>query len=186
MNESNSLAPPSRSPTGSDAIKNGAQLNAGGALPSSPSTTASTESGTAPSTESSMPPFTESSAPTTQTKSGTTAAGGDSETAASQAPDAHLQSAVREAHPPQITSGSPSVRPSDQPPPGKPCKINLLVQSCRKSKTKEERDLAKGGKAGNPGRFKGEMEAFLESQRSLYESIRERDEGKNKVLSNFW
>ena len=56
----------------------------------------------------------------------------------------------------------------------------------RRSKTKDEREKAKGGKAGDQGRFSADQNAFFEEFRQRYDDIREMTLGKNKALRAFW
>ena len=61
-----------------------------------------------------------------------------------------------------------------------------FIHAVRKSKTKEEREAAKGGKVGNPGRFKGKATEVLESHRTSYDEIKEMGKGRNKAYDEFW
>ena len=61
-----------------------------------------------------------------------------------------------------------------------------FIHIIRKSKTKDEREEAKGGRPGNQGRFSEDMNTYLESFRARYEDIREMRLGKNKALRRFW
>ena len=61
-----------------------------------------------------------------------------------------------------------------------------FIHITRKSKTKEERLAASGGKAGNQGKFKGDVAAFLETFRTRYEVIKGMEDRKNRALNEFW
>ena len=56
----------------------------------------------------------------------------------------------------------------------------------RRSKTKEEREAAKGDKAGNPGRFHGEAFLYLSRYVTEYNAIDKTSKGKNTRLGKFW
>lgn len=61
-----------------------------------------------------------------------------------------------------------------------------LVHARRKSKTKAERQARKGGKAGNQGRFRGNMFTFLMEYVDVYAAAHKSAEGKLKGLEEFW
>lgn len=64
--------------------------------------------------------------------------------------------------------------------------LQSFVHAVRKSKTKVERNAAKGGKAGNKGRFQGPMRTYLVENLPIYMDIRKTDKNKNKKLDTFW
>ncbi len=61
-----------------------------------------------------------------------------------------------------------------------------FVHATRKSKTKAEREARKGKKAGNPGRFKPEINEFLGDYLDVYASVYKPGRGKVKGLEDFW
>lgn len=64
--------------------------------------------------------------------------------------------------------------------------VQAFVKARRKSKTKAERDAARGKKAGNQGRFHGEQLEHLEKYREAYGNVKKGIRGKNAELSEFW
>lgn len=56
----------------------------------------------------------------------------------------------------------------------------------RRSKTKAEREAAKGQKAGNPGRFHGEAFNYLFKHVTEYNAMDKISKGKNTRLGKFW
>ncbi|EKM49502.1 uncharacterized protein PHACADRAFT_33103 [Phanerochaete carnosa HHB-10118-sp] len=63
---------------------------------------------------------------------------------------------------------------------------NALIHAIRKSKTKAKHDTTVGSKAGNPGKFKGEMTEFLEDYRYHYDAIRVMKQGKVRAFEQLW
>lgn len=61
-----------------------------------------------------------------------------------------------------------------------------LIHEHRKSKTKAEREAARGGKVGGRDRFKDEQAAFLNQFRAAYDTVPRGKKGKNKKLAEFW
>ena len=54
-------------------------------------------------------------------------------------------------------------------------------------RTKEQRQLAKGGKSGHPGRFQGAMLEFLESKLPEYQRLPDiGEQGRCTMLNAFW
>lgn len=68
--------------------------------------------------------------------------------------------------------------------PGRP--ENPLNVPVRRSKTKEEREAAKGDKAGSPGRFHGQAFLYLSQHIPEYNAIDKTGKGKNTRLGKFW
>lgn len=57
----------------------------------------------------------------------------------------------------------------------------------RRARTKKEREDAKGGKAGHPGRFHGEILDFLMGFVGDYNTLPTKENGeRNKALARFW
>lgn len=67
------------------------------------------------------------------------------------------------------------------------CMLSNIVKAGRCSKTKVEREAAKGGKAGHPGRFHGEILAYLESNVEAYKALPSKgNPARGAALSTFW
>ena len=61
-----------------------------------------------------------------------------------------------------------------------------FIHTVRRSKSKQEREKAKGQKPGNQPIFKDKMGEFLEAYRPRYKAIRQLSRGKRKQLKEFW
>ena len=64
--------------------------------------------------------------------------------------------------------------------------VGNLVHAQRRSKTRAERALRKGGKAGNQGRFKPVIEDFLNGYVDVYAVAHKSAGGRAKGLDEFW
>lgn len=61
-----------------------------------------------------------------------------------------------------------------------------LVHAQRRSKTRAERAMRKGGKAGNQGRFQPAIEEFLNDYVDVYAAAHKSAGGRAKGLDEFW
>lgn len=63
---------------------------------------------------------------------------------------------------------------------------HIDIHAWRTSKTKAQRAAAKGGKAGNQGRFRPDIRDWLETFLDAYVSVEKGTKGQNKELGDFW
>ena len=62
----------------------------------------------------------------------------------------------------------------------------VQIHAQRKSKTRQERKKCVGGKAGNQGRFRADIQEFLLTYVDVYQTIDKGKKGRNNELEEFW
>ncbi|GJF00034.1 hypothetical protein PsYK624_163110 [Phanerochaete sordida] len=102
-------------------------------------------------------------------------------------PATNIEQTRTTAPPAQPASNGPVVSATEAS--GIPLNVDnpaTLVHAVTKSKTKVEREAAKGQKTGAPGNFRGAPGLYLSGFWAWYVELMEMERGKKKALDGFW